>query len=104
MGASARKFLCFVELMQCAPGTLQGGINGRNREIEPFCHFGCRPLQHLAQEQNGPLPWCQVLESHQKSYRDLFASKYLIFRIGMLISEQIIRKRLQPDWLPLPGW
>jgi hypothetical protein len=50
-------FTSDVALPQSAPGSLQGGIDGGNGEVEPFGHFDCWPRQHLAQEQNGPLRW-----------------------------------------------
>jgi hypothetical protein len=52
-----RGLASLVHLVQSASGTLQGGIDGGNGEIEPFGHFNCWPLQHLAQEQNGSLHW-----------------------------------------------
>ena len=59
MGVRLRKrgLTSDVPLVQSASGSLQGAIDGGNGEVEPFGHFDCRPLQHLAQEQNGPLRW-----------------------------------------------
>src|SRR6266700_464766 len=48
---------CDVVLLHSTSGSLQGGIDGGNREVEPFGHFTSFPREHLAQEQNGPLRW-----------------------------------------------
>jgi hypothetical protein len=77
-----------------------GGIDGGNGEVEPCGHFGGFPLQHLAQEQNGPLHRRYVLQCHQERQGEMFAAERTVFRISVLIGEQIIGERFQPDRLP----
>jgi hypothetical protein len=44
--------------MQRLSGSLQSGVHGGNGEVKLLGHFRGLPLQHLAQEQNGPLGRC----------------------------------------------
>lgn len=59
--------------------------------------FGSGPLQYLAQEQNGPLGWRQLLECNEESESDLFAARRTVLRVGFRIGEQVVRKRFQSD-------
>ena len=85
--------LAVIVLVERHARAVQGAVDGRHREIEYLSHFAGLPIQHVPQDQHGPLTRRQTLQGRDESQGHTLARR--VPRFGPC--DQIIGIRLKPD-------
>src|SRR5260370_40656595 len=68
-----------------------------------MCDLTCSPVQHIREEQDGPLARWEELESGEEGQRDALVSGIAGFRFLRRLSQPGVRERLTPERFGTPG-
>jgi hypothetical protein len=81
---------------------MQSAVDRSYRDLKQVCNLACTPIQHVREQQDGPLARGEQLKGGEESQRNTLLSAIAGFRILRRLGQPTRRKRLKPECLRLP--